>query len=53
MDKVLIAPATLAGIEAEFLHVLKNAGFEPANEPFAPPDPGIREGPVRARSGRA
>jgi|ERR1019366_8754168 phosphoglycerate dehydrogenase-like enzyme len=28
MNKVLIAPATLAGIDAEFLHVLKNAGFE-------------------------
>ena len=28
MDKVLIAPATLAGIEAEFLNVLKKAGFE-------------------------
>jgi D-3-phosphoglycerate dehydrogenase / 2-oxoglutarate reductase len=28
MDKVLIAPAPLAGIEAEFLNVLKNAGFE-------------------------
>src|ERR1017187_7394778 len=28
MDKVLIAPAQLAGIEAEFLNVLKNAGFE-------------------------
>lgn len=28
MDKVLIAPATLAGVEAEFLNVLKRAGFE-------------------------
>lgn len=28
MDKVLIAPATLAGIEAEFLNVLKKAGLE-------------------------
>jgi D-3-phosphoglycerate dehydrogenase len=28
MNKVLIAPATLAGIEAEFLNVLKKAGFE-------------------------
>ena len=28
MDKVLIAPATLAGIDAEFLNVLKKAGFE-------------------------
>src|ERR1043166_2161833 len=28
MDKVLIAPATLAGIDAEFLHVLKKANFE-------------------------
>jgi D-3-phosphoglycerate dehydrogenase / 2-oxoglutarate reductase len=28
MDKVLIAPATLAGVEAEFLNVLKKAGFE-------------------------
>src|ERR1700686_4995866 len=27
MDKVLIAPATLAGIEGEFLTVLKKAGF--------------------------
>jgi D-3-phosphoglycerate dehydrogenase / 2-oxoglutarate reductase len=28
MDKVLIAPATLAGVDAEFLTVLKKAGFE-------------------------
>ncbi|MBM3997477.1 MAG: hydroxyacid dehydrogenase [Planctomycetes bacterium] len=28
MDKVLIAPATLAGIDGEFLSVLKKAGFE-------------------------
>ncbi len=28
MDKVLIAPATLAGVEAQFLHVLRDAGFE-------------------------
>jgi phosphoglycerate dehydrogenase-like enzyme len=28
MDKVLIAPAPLAGIEAEFLNVLKKSGFE-------------------------
>jgi D-3-phosphoglycerate dehydrogenase len=28
MDKVLIAPATLAGVQAEFLNVLSNAGFE-------------------------
>lgn len=28
MDKVLIAPATLAGVEAEFLNVLRQAGFE-------------------------
>ena len=28
MDKVLIAPATLAGIKGEFLNVLKSAGFE-------------------------
>ncbi len=28
MDKVLIAPAPLAGIQAEFLNVLKKAGFE-------------------------
>src|ERR1035438_9647726 len=28
MDKVLIAPATLAGVEAEFLNVLNKAGFE-------------------------
>jgi D-3-phosphoglycerate dehydrogenase / 2-oxoglutarate reductase len=28
MDKILIAPATLAGIHADFLAVLKNAGFE-------------------------
>src|ERR1019366_79832 len=28
MDKVLIAPATLAGIEPECLHVLAKAGFE-------------------------
>ena len=28
MDKVLIAPATLAGVQAEFLNVLKKAGFE-------------------------
>ncbi|MSQ93021.1 MAG: hydroxyacid dehydrogenase [Gemmataceae bacterium] len=28
MDKVLIAPATLAGIDGEFLNVLKKAGFE-------------------------
>lgn len=28
MDKVLIAPAPLAGLEAEFVNVLKKAGFE-------------------------
>lgn len=28
MDKVLIAPATLAGLDGEFLTVLRNAGFE-------------------------
>ena len=28
MDKVLIAPATLAGIDGEFLTVLRKAGFE-------------------------
>jgi phosphoglycerate dehydrogenase-like enzyme len=28
MNKVLIAPATLAGIDGEFLTALKNAGFE-------------------------
>jgi D-3-phosphoglycerate dehydrogenase / 2-oxoglutarate reductase len=28
MDKVLIAPATLAGIEASFLQTLRGAGFE-------------------------
>src|SRR2546425_10750429 len=28
MDKVLIAPATLAGIDGEFLNVLRKAGFE-------------------------
>lgn len=29
MDKVLIAPAPLAGLQAEFLSVLTKAGFEP------------------------
>jgi phosphoglycerate dehydrogenase-like enzyme len=28
MPKVLIAPMTLAGIDGEFLHALRNAGFE-------------------------
>ena len=28
MDKVLIAPAPLSGVQAEFLNVLKKAGFE-------------------------
>jgi phosphoglycerate dehydrogenase-like enzyme len=28
MDKILIAPAPLAGLEAEFVNVLRNAGFE-------------------------
>ena len=28
MDKVLIAPAPLIGVEAEYRHVLKSAGFE-------------------------
>jgi D-3-phosphoglycerate dehydrogenase len=28
MPKVLIAPSTLAGIDAGFIHVLRNAGFE-------------------------
>jgi len=28
MDKVLIAPAPLAGLEAEFVNVLRKAGFE-------------------------
>ena len=28
MDKVLIAPATLAGIDGEFINALKTAGFE-------------------------
>src|SRR5688572_6120438 len=28
MDKVLIAPAPLAGLEAEYANVLRNAGFE-------------------------
>ncbi len=28
MDKVLISPAPLAGLDAEFVHVLKKAGFE-------------------------
>ena len=28
MDKVLIAPAPLAGLEAEFTSVLRKAGFE-------------------------
>ena len=28
MDKVLIAPAPLAGIDSPFLHALQEAGFE-------------------------
>src|SRR5947209_751790 len=35
MPKVLIAPAPLAGVDATYLHTLRNAGFEPVFPPRA------------------